>query len=128
MKIKELNNFKNAFRGIIIASKESSFCIMTFFGILVVFFGFYFSIKIYEMIVVLFLIGMVISIELINSQVERTLDIIQPEYDIRVKDIKDISAGAVLIASITSFIIGLLIFLPYILNLFNLWLKNILRE
>ncbi len=74
-----------------------------------------FPLEVWERVIIIFLIGTVFSMELINSQVERTLDIVQPDYDVRVKNIKDISAGAVLIASITSLIIGIIIFLPYLI-------------
>ncbi|MCX6722618.1 MAG: diacylglycerol kinase [Candidatus Staskawiczbacteria bacterium] len=59
----------------------------------------------------------VLSLELINSQIEKFLDIIQPEHHPRVKIIKDFSAGAVLISVIGSIIIGFLIFWPHIIEI-----------
>ena len=59
----------------------------------------------------------VLSSELINSQIEKFLDLIEPNHHPRVKIIKDFSAGAVLISALGSVIIGILIFLPYALNL-----------
>ena len=56
----------------------------------------------------------VLSLELINSQIEKFLDLIQPEHHPRVKIIKDFSAGAVLLSAIGSVVIGLLIFWPHI--------------
>lgn len=57
------------------------------------------------------------SLELLNSQIERFLDIISPEKNQLVKKIKDLSAAAVLVAAVGSVIIGLLIFLPHIVLL-----------
>lgn len=61
-------------------------------------------------------ITIVLVVELLNSQIEKFLDIIQPNFDDRVKIIKDISAGAVLISIIGAVIIGILIFYPYVFN------------
>ena len=62
----------------------------------------------------------VLSLELLNSQIEKFLDIIEPNLHPRVKIIKDFSAGAVLLAASASVIIGCLIFLPHILPLLNI--------
>lgn len=113
--------FPPAFRGLLLASKERSFRFMFVMAVLALILSYLFPLENWEKIVIIFLIGVVFTAELINSQVERTLDIVQPDYDIRVKDVKDISAGAVLIASITSLIIGIIIFLPHLL-----WLKELL--
>jgi len=59
----------------------------------------------------------VLALELINSQIERFLDIIQPELHAKVKRIKDFSAGAVLISVVGSVIIGVIILLPHLLAL-----------
>jgi diacylglycerol kinase (ATP) len=52
---------------------------------------------------------------MINASLERLCDIIQPDSDPRIKVIKDISAGAVLVVSMASLFIGLIIFLPKLL-------------
>ncbi len=67
-----------------------------------------------EKIIVIFFITLILTLELINSQIEKILNILQPNYDPRVKTIKDVSAAAVLIACLGSAIIGFLIFLPYL--------------
>jgi undecaprenol kinase len=55
----------------------------------------------------------VIVLELINSVFERLLDIISPGIGSNARDIKDIMAGAVLTAAITSIIVGAIIIIPY---------------
>ena len=63
---------------------------------------------------VLTCITIVICLELVNSALERLCDRLIPEKDLKVKYVKDVAAGAVLVASIFSIIIGLMVFLPYL--------------
>ena len=69
-----------------------------------------------EWCIVLLCIGLVISLEMINSAIEKLCDKMQTGYDPVIKVVKDIAAGAVLWASLISVIIGLLIFIPKILK------------
>jgi len=55
------------------------------------------------------------TLEFMNSLFERMLDIIQPERDERVRHIKDVMAGLVLLASVGAAVIGLVVLLPYLL-------------
>lgn len=57
-------------------------------------------------------IGQVFVAEIFNTAFEKTLDLIKPEYDEKVKTIKDLSAAAVLIISMGSIIMALLLFIP----------------
>lgn len=113
---KTILSFRHALRGLKVAAEESSFKIMIIFGLLAGWLTFWLPVQKWEQVVVFFLIGSVISTELINSQIERVLDMVKPQYNEQVKNIKDISAGAVLVISITSLVIGILIFLPHILE------------
>ena len=61
------------------------------------------------------MIQAVLITELINSLIERVIDYIKPELHPKAKIIKDISAAVVLVAAITSIIVGLIIFIPKIL-------------
>ncbi len=58
-------------------------------------------------------IGFVFAAELFNSAIEGLTDVVSPEHDKRAGLVKDMAAGAVLIAAITALIIGLIIFIPY---------------
>ena len=64
-------------------------------------------------------ISVMISLELLNSQIERFLDLVSPQKSYLVKDIKDLSAGAVLISAMGSLVIGVIIFFPYLIKLFR---------
>ena len=83
-----------------------------------VFFGAFFQISLSEWTTLILIIGLVFLMELINSAVERVTDVLKPRIDNYVKEIKDIMAAAVMLASIVSIIIGLIIFIPYFDKLF----------
>ncbi len=77
--------------------------------------GYWFKISSMEWIAVVFAIGIVISAEMLNTAIEKLTDMVSPQINEQAKKVKDLAAGAVLIASLTAFIIGLIIFLPKIL-------------
>ncbi len=112
-----INSFKYAFHGLIYALKERTFRILLIIAFFVITLSFILEISLIEWSIVFLTIIIVLSLELLNTQVERTLDILQPKTDLRVRVIKDVSAAAVLIASIGSAIIGIIIFLPYIIQI-----------
>ena len=83
---------------------------------LALFLGWYFEISAIEWILVILCIGMVISTELINTALEYLVNLVSPEFNPIAGKIKDVAAGAVLIASISALITGLIIFLPKIMG------------
>lgn len=107
-----------AFSGLRIAFyQEQSFRLQALAGILVIILMFYLGLTLVEKAVLVLIITLVLSLELVNSQIERVLDIIRPVIDPRIKIIKDLSAGAVLVSVFGAILIAILIFLPYILSL-----------
>lgn len=72
-----------------------------------------------ELAAVFFAIIIVFLAEVFNTAIERTLDLVDGRENPRIKLIKDMSAGAVLIAATAALIVGVAIFTPYILEL--LW-------
>ncbi len=88
-------------------------------GVAAIALGFALSISSYQWLLVLFCIGLVISLEMINSSIEKYCDMITTDFHPGIRIIKDVAAGAVLVASITSLIIGLIIFIPAIVNFLN---------
>ncbi len=87
--------------------------------VLVIISGFILKISITEWTICIVLFGLVITAELINTAIETTVDIVMPEKNEKAKLAKDIAAGAVLVSAIASAIIGIIIFLPKILNIVN---------
>ena len=74
--------------------------------------GFYFNISKTEWLVQILAIGLVISIEGVNTAIEEVANFIHPEFHSKIGFIKDIAAGAVFIAAFFASIVGLIIYLP----------------
>lgn len=70
-----------------------------------------------EFIIIILVITLVLILEMINTAIETVVDLCTKEYHPLAKRAKDISAGAVLIVCIASLIIGIIIFVPKIINL-----------
>lgn len=110
-----MKKFKDAFNGLKGAIKEKAVLTQFILGIMAVIGGFIIKLDIYEWLIYLFCIALVISLEIVNSCIERICDMYKTDYDDRIKVIKDYASGAVLIASIFAFIICLITVLRRIL-------------
>jgi diacylglycerol kinase (ATP) len=73
----------------------------------------YFKITASEWLFQTLAIGLVMSVEGINTAVEK-MRILFINYNEKIGFIKDIAAGAVFFAAITAIVIGLIIYVPYI--------------
>jgi diacylglycerol kinase len=78
---------------------------------------FIFPISATEIIFIVLSVGFVWAAEFFNTAVEKTADLICPDKNPKIKYIKDISAAVVLVAAITAYIIGCIIFIPKIIHL-----------
>lgn len=113
-----LDSVKNCLDGInYTIKKEPNFLREIIIGIIVIICGFALKINIIEWTTIILLIGLVLTFELINTALEKTVDLYTKEYNEIGKVIKDAAGGAVLLMSIISAIIGIIIFLPKIINL-----------
>lgn len=111
-----LKSFIYAFEGVIFFIKFEAQATMHLIAIVAVLgAGYWFKISSMEWIAVVFAIGIVISAEMLNTAIEKLTDMVSPQINEQAKIVKDLAAGAVLIASLTAFIIGLIVFLPKIL-------------
>ncbi|MBL4951359.1 diacylglycerol kinase family protein [Neobacillus sp. OS1-32] len=116
-----LRSFSFAVNGLFIGLlQERNMRIHLLCSVVVVFISVYFSISIIEWIVILFAIGGMFALELLNSAIERVVDLTSPEYHPLAKQAKDMAAGAVLVYAVLSIIVGVLIYYPYIRKLFIL--------
>ncbi|MFP4621079.1 MAG: diacylglycerol kinase family protein [Bacteroidales bacterium] len=110
--------FGNAFRGLgIFLSRESNNRIHLTVASLVIAAGIFFGIDATEWLFVVLSIGLVMTSEAFNFALEKLCDEVRAEYDKQIKVIKDISAGAVLIAALVSVVVGLIIFMPEVMGL-----------
>jgi diacylglycerol kinase len=113
-----LKSFCFAFQGILhLLKKERNFKIQFGIFILLVIFALFFKISKYEWLCVFICSMSVLSLEGINTSIERLCNEIEPNLSPKIKIIKDAAAGAVLITSIFSVIIGFIIFFPYVYRL-----------
>ena len=111
-------SFTHAFRGIGILIKSThNFWVHIFVAILVVILGFSFKISHVEWMILILTIGFVMVTEAINTAFEFDIDLTSPAYHPYARDTKDVAAGAVLISAIMASIIGLIIFVPKIIEL-----------
>ena len=115
--MKEIRSFQAAFHGLwLLWTRERHGRFHLAASIIALTGGWYFHLETFEWIAVLMCIGLVNGLEALNSSLEQTLDHLHPENDPSVSRAKDVAAGGVLIASITSAIIGLVVFGPHILE------------
>jgi diacylglycerol kinase len=113
-----IGSFKYAFRGFRDALREEpNLQIHTAAAITACILGFLLKLNSIEWAILILTMSFVFLMELINTTLETIVDIVSPEIKEKARVAKDVSAAGVLFAALTSIIIGLLIFLPKLLNL-----------
>ena len=116
---KRLKSFTYAYNGLkVLLREEHNSRIHLFATVCVVVAGVLLKISLLEWVAVAFAVGLVFSGEIFNSAVEDLSDVVCPERDERIKKVKDLAAAAVLVNAITAAVIGFLVFLPKIIQLF----------
>ena len=114
---KFFRSFSYALRGIgTVFKEEFNARVHLLAALVVVVLGFVLKVSSWEWIILILVMGGVFTMELINTSIEKLADLYSSEFNPKIKKIKDLSAGAVLVASITALIMGFIIFLPKILN------------
>ena len=110
--------FGFAFYGLCLFFKmERNGKIQLSFAVLVTALGIALQINLHEWICVLLFIAAVLSLEMLNSAIEKLCDMVCADYNATIKIIKDVSAGAVLWTSLISVVVAAIIFLPKIILL-----------
>jgi undecaprenol kinase len=110
-------SFKFAFTGIITAIKsEQNFRIHIMISVIVILTAITLDFSSLRMVVLLIVIGIILALELVNTAVEKTVDLITLECHPLAKEAKDAAAGAVLVFSIFAVIIGILLFIEPLLK------------
>lgn len=109
---------KHAFDGIFsIVRNERNFRIQLVVAVVVISIAYLLKISHTDWVAVGFLIAIVLISEAFNSVIEAVCDTISQEYRVNIKYAKDVSAGAVLLSAMLSVTLGIIIFLPYILEI-----------
>jgi undecaprenol kinase len=87
------------------------------FSVLVIMVSVFFSIDKTEWLFIIIAIGGMFALELVNTAIERVVDLVTEDYHPLAKQAKDIAAGAVFIYALASVSIGTVIFWPYFLQI-----------
>lgn len=113
-----LKSFKYAIFGAYkLITTEHSVMVQFSLGILMTIAGFYFEISKTDWLFQTMAVGLVLSIEGLNTAVEKIADFIHPNFHDKIGFIKDIAAGAVFFAAVVAIAVGLIIYIPIIQNL-----------
>ncbi|RZJ73011.1 diacylglycerol kinase family protein [Flavobacterium sp.] len=108
-----LKSVKFAFLGAVkLITTEHSVMVQFSIGIAMTIAGFLMHISPTEWILQTFAIGLVMSIEGLNTAVEKIADFVHPQFHEKIGFIKDIAAGAVFFAAMTAIAVGALIYIP----------------
>jgi diacylglycerol kinase len=111
--LQRLRSFKYAIQGIIaFLRSEPHARIHAVATVLVVLAAWYYKLSGHQWIAILIVIALVWITEMFNTVIEKIMDHLSPEYHPRVKWIKDVAAGAVLVAALIAVITAAIIFIP----------------
>ena len=115
---KRLQSFRHAFAGIRnLLVYEHNFRIHLVAAVLAVLLGILLHLPLWKWALLSIVIFLVLITEAFNSAMEKLADVLSPEYNEKIKQLKDNCAAAVLLASVLAIIVGLIIFLPEIFKL-----------
>ncbi len=118
MTAKRMKSFKHAIDGLKTALKDQPNFVFQFCAaLLVIAIGFYFDLTKSDWLIVILTIGFVLAFELTNTAIEEIVNSFTDQVHPAAKKAKDVAAGAVLVAAVTAVVVGLMIFLPYIIRM-----------
>ena len=96
---------------------EDNFKREIFLGIIALLISYILKISKFEFIIIIIMIGLVLTCEVINTAIERLVDLVSPSYNKLAGEVKDIMAFSVFLMCIISLIVGVIIFAPKIIVL-----------
>lgn len=110
-----IKSFQYAFEGFKPVLKgQKNMHIHILAAVVVVCAGLYFDITLAEWLAITCVIGFVWVCEFFNSAIETLANVVSPDFNKHIKQVKDISAAAVLISAITAVIVGVIVFWKYL--------------
>lgn len=121
-----ISSFNYAVQGIISAlttERNMKFHWLACLGTIII--SLFFDLTKMEFLILLFAITLVIVLELINTAIERTVDLVVTDYNPIAKYVKDVSAGAVMVASLNAVVVAYLLFYNKISNIGQIALVKI---
>lgn len=115
--------FRYAFDGVRIVLGERNMRCHVAVAVAVVVAGVWFRITAVEWCLCVLCIGEVMALEAVNTSIERVCDHVSPERNGDIKVVKDVAAGAVLIGAVGAAVVGLIVFVPYVVDWLSVWCK-----
>ena len=114
-----ISSVKNSWNGLKVAYKnEQSMYIHLVCTIILLLFSFFLKISMIQWLIIIAIIGLTLVVELLNTAIESTVDLVTNEFHPLAKVAKDTASAAEFILTITSAVIALMIFIPKIMELF----------
>ena len=114
-----ISSVKNSWNGLKVAYKnEQSMYIHLVCTIILLLFSFYLKISMIQWLIIIAIIGLTLVIELLNTAIESTVDLVTKDFHPLAKIAKDTASAAEFVLSVTSAVISLMIFIPKIIELF----------
>lgn len=112
-------SIRYALHGIVyVFRNEQNFRMQVVVSVLVLFASWVFSLSASERVGIVLLIVFILVLELVNSAIEKFTDIVKPRMHEQVGLVKDIMAGTVLLSSVGAVLLGCMIFIPHVIELF----------
>lgn len=111
---KLVRSFRHAFHGIGYMLKGQNFVIEVAAGLVAIALALWLPVAHFELVTIILIVFLVLILEIINTIFERITDILQPRLHPYAKVIKDMMAGAVLMAAVGAVVVGWVIFGPYL--------------
>jgi len=113
-----LNSWKNSFNGFkYVYTNELSFTLQAIFSLVAIILGIVFKISLFDAILLIIAFIVLMIGELLNTAIEVTVDLITEEYHPLAKIAKDCGSAVGLVGGILTFIVGMYVFLPHLINL-----------
>ena len=114
-----LQTIKNSLSGFKSYAKEGKSIIIYLFGVIFeIIMGFVYKVNGLEWILIICILGIILAVELINTAIENTCDVITKEYSPYIKIAKDCGSAATFTIFTVAIILNIIIFLPKIIALF----------
>ena len=111
-----VKGFVYAARGIVAGGQGRNFRVMLAVAVAVTGLAWWLQLTAGQWVVLVLSFGLVLALELVNTAGEMLADILSPEHDPRYGRVKDVLAGAVLVAAMATALVGLLLLGPPLLE------------
>lgn len=115
--VKSVSNSVNGLRHAV--KTERNFKIQLVCAITILLLGIEAKLSKTEWCILFLTVGFVLCMELINTCIEKTMDLVHPEYSEKVKVIKDVAAGMVLLSALVSVAVGIVLFAKIWIEYYN---------